>query len=168
MTFKNCVENFPLEETWVGSYSEDETFSIARPGPEFTEEDELFWEDDSCVSFVVWNPTDKQFHHIFYGFWPVKGYITETNDTDDFYPATYSPDFGWEKVDPFYGEDEIFKPDDELAIELGIPLEHYKEKKWRREVIAYSYDIEAYCNGWTFTSLEALNKFVKENFSEEK
>ncbi len=165
MTFKQCTENFPLNDTWVGEYSEEDTDVISiKYQTKFTEEDMLFWEDDSCISFVIWDPIDKMFHHIYYGFFPVKGYLTEEDNDGNFYPATYSPDFGWEKVDPFHGEDQIFVPDEELAIELGIPLEHYKEKQWRREIIAYSYDIEAYCNGWIFTSLESLNKFIKENF----
>lgn len=158
MTFKNCVEYYPLDESWVGEYFDE---------PISKDENMFFWEDDSCVSFVVWDPQDKLFHSIHFGFFPVKGYINDTDDPNEFYPATYSDDFGWEKVDPF-NEDIVFAPDDETAIMLGIPLEHYKEKRWRREIIAYFYDTEAYCNGWIFTSLESLNKFIEENFPKEE
>lgn len=166
MNFKTCTEYFPLNDTWVGQYSneEEDILSITHQVI-FTEEDELFWEDDSCCAFITWDPEDKVFHNMYFGFAPVKGYLTETEDPDDFYPATYSEDFGWEKIDPFEEEAlQVFAPDYEIATGLGIPLEHYKEKKWRREVIAYCYDVESYENGWTFTSLESLNKFVKENF----
>lgn len=166
MTFKNCIEYFPMYDTLVGSYSTDQSFSVPA-GKNVDDIDEWdnnpFWEDWSCYSFVVFLPQIKKFECWNFCFYRVKGYLNETYDTDEFYPATYSEDFGWEKIDPFAKESEqVTVPDDELAMQLGWPLEDYKKDKWRREQVAYLFDAESYLNGFTFTSAEAVKKFVKE------
>ena len=169
MTFKNCIENFPINDTLVGTYSTDQSFSVPR-GKNVDDiehwRDNPFWEDSSCYSFVVFLPLIRKFECWSFCFNRVKGYLNETYDTDEFYPATYSKDFGWEKIDPFANNaEQVIVPDDELAIKLGWPLEDYRKDKWRREQVAYLFNPEAYQSGYVFTSADAVKKFVKsENF----
>lgn len=167
MTFKNCTEYFPMYDTLVGSYSTDQSFSV--PAGKNVDDietwrDDPFWEDNSCYSFVTFNPDAKKFTVWIFAFWRVNGYINETDDPEEFFPATGSEDFGWQKIDPWdpQFEDQVTTPDDELAMEMGWPLDEIKEKKWRREQVAYLFDAYSYLNGFTFTSAEALKKFVKE------
>lgn len=167
MTFKNCIENFPIHDTLVGRYDSEQTFTITDPHSiDHIEkwDDNPFWEDNSCYSFVVFEPQEKKFRCWSFIFSRVSGYINETEDFEEFYPASYSEDFGWEKIDPFDPnlEDQVTLPDDELAIELGWPLAKYREDKWRREQVAYLFDAESYLNGFTFTSLDALKNFCME------
>ena len=167
MTFKNCTEYFPIFDTLVGSYSSDQSFMVLPDSAIDNIEkwrDNPFWEDSSCYSFVIFNPDTKQFTVWTYSFQRVSGYINETYDPEEFYPATYSEDFRWEKVDPWnlQFEDKIITPDDELAMEMGWPLDEIKENKWRREQVAYLFDPEAYQNGYIFTSPKTLKEFVKE------
>lgn len=167
MTFKNCVENFPIYDTLIGHYDSNQSFTISR-GTDIDDIDEWrenpFWEDSSCYAFVVFVPLIKKFECYLFCFDRVKGYINETTDPEEFYPATYSEDFGWEIVDPFNPrmEDQVTLPDDELAIALGWSLKDYKKDEWRREQVAYLFDVESYLNGFTFTNAEALKNFVKE------
>lgn len=167
MTFKNCIENFPIHDTLIGRYDSEQSFTIPNPQSiSLIEEwdDNPFWEDSSCYSFVVFEPQEKKFQCWSFIFSRVSGYINETEDSEEFYPASYSEDFGWEKIDPFNPnlEDQITLPDDELAIELGWPLAKYREDKWRREQVAYLFDAESYLNGFTFTSPDALKNFCME------
>jgi len=166
MTFKNCVENFPLNDTLVGNYNSDQSFSISVGESVDNIEkwrDNPFWEDNSSYAFVTYEPFDNEFTCWSFLFDRVKGYLNETDDPDNFYPATYSEDFGWTKIDPFDPrlEDQVTLPDDELAMQLGWPLEELTTDKYRREQVAYLFDVESYLNGYTFTSPEAIKKFVK-------
>jgi len=166
MTFKQCVENFPLINTLVGTYSTDQSFSVPR-GSDVDDiekwDNNPFWEDDSCYSFVVFIPTTKKFECWSFVFSRVRGYINETSEDDEFYPATYTEGFGWEKIDPFDPrlEDQITLPDLELAEQLEWPSGNYAQDKWRRKQVAYLFDAESYLNGFTFTSAAALKNFVK-------
>lgn len=167
MTFKECMENFPRNYTLVGFYETEQSFEVPR-GHNVDDieqwHDNPFWEDDSCYSFVEFEPTTKRFVAWTFGFFRVCGYINETNDYEEFYPATHSDAFGWEIVDPFNSniDETILVPDDELAMELGWPLKELLDDKWRREQAAYMFDHEAYLNGLIFTSPDAIKKFVKE------
>ena len=167
MTFKNCIENFPINDTLIGYYHADQSFSVPFNGDVNDIEkwdDNPFWEDSSCYSFIVFLPLVKKFECWQFLYNRVKGYLNETYDTDEFYPVTYSEDFGWTKIDPFDPafEEQVTSPDDELAMELGWPLDKLTEDKWRREQVAYLFDHEAYMNGFIFTSPEAVKKFVDE------
>ena len=167
MTFKECVEYFPINHTLIGHYDTQQSFSVPH-GHNVDNIDEWdnnpFWEDSSCYAFVVFDPVIKKFTCWDFCFSRVKGYLNDSEDPKNFYPATYSEDFGWEKIDPFNPrlEDQITLPDEELAEELGWPLDDYSADKWRREQVAYLFDVESYLNGFTFTSAEAVKKFVKE------
>lgn len=167
MTFKECVENFPCFHTLVGTYNTEQSFTVL-PGCTINNIEEWpdnpFWEDSSCYSFVVFDPQAKKFIVWTFSYFRVKGYINETDDPEEFYPAIYSEGFGWEKVDPFNPrmEDQVTLPDDELAIALGWSLKDYKKDEWRREQVAYLFDMDAYTSGYVFTSPAAIKKFVKE------
>lgn len=167
MTFKDCVESFPIYDTLIGHYESNQSFTISR-GTDIDDIEEWpenpFWEDASCYAFVIFVPLIKKFECYVFCFDRVKGYINETADPEEFYPATYSEDFGWEIVDPTDPrmKDQVTIPDDELAIALGWPLKDYKNDKWRREQVAYLFDMDAYTSGYTFTSPVAIKKFVKE------
>lgn len=167
MTFKNCIENFPIHDTLVGRYISEQTFTV--PNPQSVDhierwDDNPFWEDSSCYSFVVFEPQEKKFRCWSFIFSRVSGYINETEDFEEFYPASYSEDFGWEKINPFNPnlEDKVILPDDELAWKLNWPLAECSKDKWRREQVAYLFDKDAYTKGYIFTSPGALKKFVKE------
>lgn len=167
MTFKQCVENFPRFRTLVGTYNTEQSFTVL-PGCTINNieqwPDNPFWEDSSCYSFVVFEPQDKKFVVWTFSYFHVCGYINETDDPEEFYPAIYSKDFGWEKIDPWDPQfkEQVTTSDDELAIEMGWPLDEIEKRKWRREQVAYLFDAESYLNGFTFTSAEALKNFVKE------
>lgn len=167
MTFMDCVIDFPRNHTLVGFYETEQSFSV----PSGCNVDDIeqwrdnpFWEDDSCYSFVEFEPATKRFIVWTFSFFRVRGYINETNDYDEFYPAVYSEEFGWEPIDSFYSDagDTILVPDGELAMALGWPLEELQDDKWRREQAAYMFNPEAYSNGLIFTSPEAIKKFVNE------
>lgn len=166
MTFKECVESFPIYDTLVGRYDSDQSFSVPR-GKNIddieTWSENPFWEDSSCYSFVVFLPLIKKFECWNFSFSRVNGYINSSANPKNFYPATYSEDFGWEKVDPKF-EDQIILPDEELAKTMGWPIEldYYLINKWRREQVAYLFDKDAYQSGYIFTSPEAVKKFVRE------
>jgi len=166
MTFKNCIENFPLNDTLVGYYDTEQSFSVpANCNIDDIEEwrDNPFWEDSSCYSFITFDPAIKKFTCWRFLFARVKGYINETYDYDEFYPATYIEDSGWEKIDPFNkNENQIVLPDDELAYEIGWPLDRLNEPQWQREHVAYLFDVDSYMNGFTFTTPNAVKNFVKE------
>jgi hypothetical protein len=159
MRFKDCTEYFPIFDTLVGSY---QPFASISATEEWRENP--FWEDSSCYSFVTFDPDTKKFTAWSYSFWRVNGYINETDDPEEFYPAVCSEDYGWEKVDPwnYQSNDQVIALDDELAIEMDWPLDEIKERKWRREQVAYLFDTDSYLNGFTFTNIEALKKFIKE------
>lgn len=164
MTLKSCIENFPKDDTLIGQYelsqikrtSDIEDIENWRYNP--------FWEDATCYSFIIFNPATKRFECWNYIFDKVSGYISCSGEYDDFFPVIYSEDFGYEKIDPWDPQfkDQVTTLDDELAMEMGWPLDEIKERKWRREQVAYLFDAESYLNGFTFTSAEALKKFVKE------
>lgn len=165
MTFKEVCEYFPRGDTYVGDYGEEGTFTV-KPGADVTfgPEDEypvLEWDDKGAIPFVVYEPDADTFYCMYYAYFPVQGYINESGEPDDFYPATNDESFGWELIDPEFGEDTIFTPDDELAAELGYEGQEYS-RNFRREQVAYNYDIEAYMDGRIFTTYEALNKFLRE------
>ena len=169
MTFKECVQRFPLYDTLIGNYSLEQRFSIKHISDvDDIEEwkDNPFWEDSSCYSFVSFNPTSIEFECFTFTFSRVSGYLNETDDPDKFYPATYSVDFGWEKIDFNHSNwigDEIITPDDELAIRYGWP--NSKDNKWRREQIAFLFNADSYANGLTFTTPDALKEFVRNYYN---
>ena len=113
---------------------------------------------------MVFEPQEKKFRCWSFIFSRVSGYINETEDFEEFYPASYSEDFGWEKIDPFNPnlEDQVVLPDDELAWKLNWPVAKDSEDKWRREQVAYLFNAESYLNGFTFTNPDALKIFCIE------
>lgn len=159
MTFKTCTKYFPIFDTLVGSYQSFESIDSTQEW-----HDDPFWEDSSCYSFVEFDPGTKKFTVWSFSFWRVNGYINETDNPEEFYPAVCSDDYGWEKVDPWDSQtnDQVITLDDELAMEMDWPLDEIKERKWRREQVAYLFDPEAYQNGYIFTNPKALKEFVKE------
>lgn len=167
MTFKECIENFPREHTLVGFYDTEQSFGVPR-GRNIDDiekwKDNPFWEDDTCYSFVEFEPATRRFIVWTFCFYRVCGYINETDDYEEFYPATYSDGCGWELVDPFDSSTDniVLVPDDELAMALGWPLKELCKDKWRREQAAYLFNPEKYSNGLIFTSPDTIKKFVNE------
>ena len=162
MKFKDCVKNFPLNDTLVGYYDTEQSFSISVGRSVDNIEkwrDNPFWEDDNSYAFITYEPFDNKFTCWNFLFDRVKGYLNETDDPDNFYPATHSEDFGWIKIDP--SDPKVIFPDDKLAIKLGWPLEELTTDKYRREQVAYLFDPENYLNGYILTSPDAIKKFVK-------
>lgn len=166
MTFEECVKNFPLRDTLIGSYSTEQSFTLSQPEGVYDIadwRDSPFWEDESCYSFIVYCPESNKFECWSFLFDRVCGYINESEDVNNFYPATCTDSFGWSKIDPLDPrlEDQITLPDIELAKEKGWPLEDIRERKWRREQVAYLFDREAYNKGYIFTSHKAIIDFVE-------
>ena len=162
MTFKDCAKYYPIDYTYVGDYSLNETYTKDQLNSD-TIAEALEWNDESAIPFIVYDAATQTFENWYYAFWRVKGYLNETYEMDEFYPATNSESFGWEKVDPDTEDSTIYAPDDELANELGFGPDMGKNDDFRREQVAYSFDVEAYTNGTIFTTREKLERFLSKN-----
>ena len=102
MTFEECVKKYPKYKTFVGNYDMDSTFK-AHCYEDVKDIDKwdyapLDW-GNGALPFVVYNPETDTFECWYYAYYTVQGYLNETELPSNFYPATYSEDFGWEKVD---------------------------------------------------------------------
>lgn len=174
MKFKECTEKFPIWKTIIGNYGMDQTFTInsknAVDDIENWPDSPLEWnnndEYDCAYPFVVHVGAGK-FECWYFAGIRVNGYLNETEEEDNFYPSTYSEDFGWE---PYHPEDNnyntmYFIPDQKLQEELigkgRLPHKLFGSK-WMNEQVAYIYDSEKYMKGEIFTSYDALKKFIKE------
>ena len=176
MTFDVCVRNYPIDETLVGSYGCDQSFKINDANSiddiETWPNQPLDWGDDSAFPFVVYNEAENLFEGVYFGFWRIKGYINPTGLAEDFYPATNSPDFGWEIIDPDkFNEDIIVWPTISIIMNVANQMNRpemleYDANDRMREQIAWMYNNELYEKGYIFTTYEQLKKFVHKKFSE--
>ena len=173
MTFEECVEKFPIWKTIIGNYGMDENFTInvkeAIDDIEDWPNQPLEWinsnDYDCAYPFVVFE--DGKFECWYFAGQRVNGYLNESTDVNNFYPATYSEDFGWEPFDPKSRDNynaSYFIPDMELRDELikqgkiGKIFGH----KWMNEQVAYMYNPEKYMKGEIFTTFDSIKKFVHE------
>lgn len=142
MTFEECVKKYPKYKTFVGGYYTDQTFT-AHSFEDVKDIDKweyapLDWGSGS-LPFIVYIPEKDIFECWTYSYYTVQGYINETNNPNNFYPATYSEDFGWEKVDVNnLGDTVILEP-----IEVVDEDNEYYERVIQA---AHTFDKEAFYN----------------------
>lgn len=152
MTFKTCTEYYPIHETLVGNYWYDQSFEASKDTDIEGLREDPFFEDRSCYAFVVYNEEDDEFDCYKFVFYRVGGYINDSDDYGNFYPAYYEDDFGWTKIDPDNLED-------------GDMLVVYNDElpgKNLREQLAYLYDPELYEKGFIFTEPVSIKYFLSE------
>lgn len=177
MTFEECVKEFPIWKTIIGNYGMDGDFSIdkkeAIDNIENWHDCPLEWENnnndyDCAYPFVVFE--NGKFECWYFAGQRVNGYLNESTDPNNFFPATYSEDFGWEPYNPDSKDNyntSYFVPDyilqDELIAQGRIKSRMFGDK-WLREQVAYTFDSEKYLNGEIFTTFDQIKEFVHANY----
>lgn len=176
MTFEQCVKEFPIWKTYIGTYSNNKSFTVENENDidaiETWDDPILEWNQDDtiyegCYPFVVYDG-NGHFTCWYFAARTVNGYLNETDSPDEFYPATYSEDFGWEPFNPndYYNYNNAWMiPDYELCkslVDEGRLERRVFGNKWMNEQVAYVFDKDKYMKGEIFTSYEQLKKFVHE------
>ena len=152
MTFEEVVKKYPLHTTYVGDFYCDETFQASSLKDvididhwEFAPFD---WSSDS-LPFVYYNTDTNQVEGWRFSFFPVAGYINDSDNPDQFQPATYSDDFGWEIVD-FNEYIVLLEPEN---------IDPDYEYLTRVEQAAQLFDKEAFDQGLIFCTADAIKNY---------
>lgn len=166
MKFDECVVKYPIQHTLVGYYDSDQYFRLPIGG---NVDDIEHWQNppfqdgEGCYSFITYDPFIRDFTCWQFIFQRVEGYINNSNDPNNFFPAICSKDFNWEKIDPYAKSGfRIIPLSRELAEKFGWPLDEYATDKYRKEQIAYLFNPKSYLEELTFTNAAAIKKFVNE------
>ena len=157
MNFKEVCEWFPIDETWFGRYFYQGRFSRDEV---LNKNLELFSLDiRDTFAFLTYNEQTKMYDSYLFCFNPIKGYINETSNTDEFYPAFFIPDAEWQTFHPEDRADdddyEIITYDSMLREELTLltnrDYSQLSKHEWLIEQVAYLFDPENYLKGYTIT-----------------
>ena len=154
MTFEEVTKKYPIRTTYVGNFYNDESFT-AHCYDDVKDIDRwdyapLDW-GSGLLPFVYYNEEKDEFECWMFGYWPVMGYMNETADPNNFYPLTYSEDFGWEKVDFNSAEDIILIEPENIDAENKY-LERVKQA-------AKYWDEEAFNGGKIFCTYDAIKNY---------
>ena len=154
MTFEEVIKKYPLNTTYVGNFYHEESFT-AHSYEDVKDIDR--WDSppfdwgSGCLPFVYYDEITDEFECWMFSYWPIAGYINETNNPNNFYPATYSEEYGWEKVDVNNTEDIILlEPDN---------IDRNYEYLERVEQAAKVWDEEAFKRGKVFCTADAIKNY---------
>ena len=142
MTFEECVKKYPKYKTFVGNYGMDSTFK-AHCFEDVKDIDRweyapLDW-GSGVLPFVVYNQVTDIFECWYYAYDTVQGYLNETENPNNFYPAIYNEDLGWEKVD-------VNNLRNIVILEPITPVDENNEYYERIIQAAHTFDKEAFYN----------------------
>lgn len=154
MTFEEVTKKYPLHTTYVGNFTCDQHFT-AHSYNDVKDIDQwdyapLDW-GSGVLPFIYYNKEQDRFDCMTFYYFPVRGYINETTDPNNFYPATNSEDFGWEKVDINNTHDII------LVEPENIDKDYYFLE--RVEQAAKAWDEDAFNSGKIFCTYDAIKNY---------
>ena len=178
MTFQECITKFPIFKTYVGNYGyfSDEPDLIITSEQDieklqYSDEPPLEWENNSdydfSFPFIIYEG-ENTFSRWYFSAYIVSGYLNETDEDDQFFPATYSEDSGWAIYNPLIHDTVqtlYFVPDyklQEQLLEQGRLPHKIFGAKWMTEQVAYSFDKDKYLRGEIITNYKQLKEFMKE------
>ncbi len=149
MTFEEVIKKYPPHTTYIGNFYCDERFTAHSYDDVKNIEK---WDNaplNCCpgtLPFIYYNETHDDFECWTFSYYPVSGYINDDINTNNFYPAVFTDEWGWEKIDVNNTEDIILiKPDnidngyDYLArVEQAAKV--WNEEAFRRGKIFFTYE----------------------------
>ena len=154
MTFEEVTKKYPMYTTYVGNFYNDESFR-AHCYDDIKDIDRwnyapLDW-GSNALPFIYYNEEKDEFECWTFSYWSVMGYMNETANPNNFYPLTYSEDFGWEKVDFNSAENIILVEPENIDAEY-----RYLE---RVEQAAKCWNEEAFNSGKIFCTYDAIKNY---------
>lgn len=154
MTFEEVTKKYPLNTTYVGYFYHDESFT-AHSYDDIKDIDRwdyapLDWGSGS-LPFIYYNEEHDEFECWTFSYYPVRGYLNETTNSNNFYPAIFSDDWNWEKVDVNNTEDIILVEPENIDKDY-----EYLE---RVEQAAKVWDEDALKCGKIFCTYDAIKNY---------
>ena len=154
MTFEEVVKKYPLHTTYVGRFYYDEHFT-AHSYDDIKDIDRwdyapLDW-DSGILPFIYYNEAEDKFDCWVFSYYSVEGYINETINPNNFYPAVFTEEWNWEKVNINNTEDIILVEPENIDKDY-----EYLE---RVEQAAKVWDEDAFKRGKIFCTYDAIKNY---------
>ena len=144
MDFTEIQKKYPMHDTIIGFFNEDESFKI-NPYEEIKNYAPLDGYYDTGLPFIIYE--NNRFYCYAFLYDRVKGYYT---DGEKYYLVTFTEDIGTEIIDPDYTDEyhQVIVWDNNIS----------KEELTR--MLAKQFDEKAYTENRIFVNFNELEKFM--------